>query len=164
MGRIDCLVRPDRLLLLPHPDWPLDDEARGDLPPAPGRYAPGAGEDRSPHQEEFPMSAAPRIESSLAAAAESAPAWTDRHASALATRAAQARQVSGRRRLIDPTTCDRDYEAAEVEFMLAMQEYKRRSGRMFPTWSEVLEVLKSLGHRKDALEMAIVTADGLQGD
>lgn len=34
--------------------------------------------------------------------------------------------------------------------MQAMQEYKRRSGRMFPTWSEVLEVLGSLGYRKVA--------------
>jgi hypothetical protein len=29
--------------------------------------------------------------------------------------------------------------------MMAMQEYKRRIGRMFPTWSEVREVLVSLG-------------------
>ena len=32
--------------------------------------------------------------------------------------------------------------------MLAMNEYKRRSGRMFPTWSEVLEVLQGLGYEK----------------
>ena len=35
-----------------------------------------------------------------------------------------------------------------MEFMLAMNEYKRRSGRMFPTWSEVLEVLQGLGYKK----------------
>jgi hypothetical protein len=29
--------------------------------------------------------------------------------------------------------------------MGAMDEYKRRNGRMFPTCSEVLEVVKSLG-------------------
>jgi hypothetical protein len=34
--------------------------------------------------------------------------------------------------------------------MSAMQEYKRRSGRMFPTWSEVLEVLHELGYEKHA--------------
>jgi hypothetical protein len=78
--------------------------------------------------------------------------WTNRKATAQATRAAQARHQSGRRRFIDPTTCDRDYSQAEMEFMQAMQEYKLRSGRMFPTWSEVLEVLTSLGYRKDALE------------
>jgi hypothetical protein len=37
---------------------------------------------------------------------------------------------------------------AEAEFLKAMQDYKLSSGRMFPTWSEVLEVLKSLGYEK----------------
>jgi hypothetical protein len=53
-----------------------------------------------------------------------------------------------RRRQIDPTTCERDYSADEVEFMQALDEYKRKSGRMFPTCSEVLEVLRGLGYRK----------------
>jgi len=74
--------------------------------------------------------------------------WTNPRASAQAARAASARQISGRRRFVDPTTCERDYSEAEVEFMKAMQEYKQKSGRMFPTWSEVLEVLKSLGYEK----------------
>jgi hypothetical protein len=51
-----------------------------------------------------------------------------------------------RRRQIDPTTCERDYSVEEVEFMNAMDEYKRKSGRMFPTCSEVLEVIRSLGY------------------
>ncbi len=55
-----------------------------------------------------------------------------------------------RRRQIDPTTCERDYQPDEVEFMRAMDDYKRRSGRPFPTWSEVLEVLRDLGYRKVA--------------
>jgi hypothetical protein len=74
--------------------------------------------------------------------------WTNRRATEQATRAAKARQSSGRRRFVDPTTCERDYSQAELEFMLAMNEYKQKSGRMFPTWSEVLEVLKSLGYEK----------------
>src|SRR5437870_1244778 len=37
---------------------------------------------------------------------------------------------------------------AELEFMQAMQAYKQTSGRSFPTWSEVLEVLRSLGYQK----------------
>jgi hypothetical protein len=80
--------------------------------------------------------------------AAAAPSWIDAKASAKATRAATARQASGRRRLIDPTTCERDYSAAELEFMGAIQEYKARSGRMFPTWSEVLEVVRGLGYDK----------------
>jgi hypothetical protein len=35
-----------------------------------------------------------------------------------------------------------------MEFMMAMNDYKRRSGRMFPTWSELLEVLRGLGYEK----------------
>jgi hypothetical protein len=53
-----------------------------------------------------------------------------------------------RRRQIDPTTCERDYSADEVEFMNALDDYKRASGRMFPTCSEVLEVVRSLGYVK----------------
>ncbi|MDC0295297.1 hypothetical protein OAL35_00420 [bacterium] len=53
-----------------------------------------------------------------------------------------------RRRHIDPTTCERDYNGGEIEFMRAMDDYKRASGRMFPTCSEVLEVIRSLGYLK----------------
>lgn len=54
-----------------------------------------------------------------------------------------------RRRQIDPTTCERDYTPDEIEFMRAMDEYKRRAGRQFPTWSEVLEVVRGLGYKRD---------------
>jgi len=60
-----------------------------------------------------------------------------------------------RRRQIDPTTCERDYSEEQVEFMKAMDLYKRRSGRQFPTWSEVLEVLQNLGYRKVAVPTEI---------
>jgi hypothetical protein len=53
-----------------------------------------------------------------------------------------------RRRQIDPTTCERDYTPEEIQFMTAMDEYKRLSGRMFPTCSEILEVLKKLGYER----------------
>lgn len=55
----------------------------------------------------------------------------------------------GRRRNIDPTTCERDYSYDEVEFMQALDEYKRQAKRMFPTCSEILEVLRKLGYTKD---------------
>lgn len=51
-----------------------------------------------------------------------------------------------RRRQIDPTTCERDYSGDEIEFMRALDEYKRASGRMFPTCSEILEVIRDLGY------------------
>ena len=53
-----------------------------------------------------------------------------------------------RRRQIDPTTCERDYSGDEVEFMQAMDAYKRQNGRMFPTCSEILEVIRDLGYSR----------------
>jgi hypothetical protein len=76
------------------------------------------------------------------------PPWIDARAIQKSQRADAAHQANTLRRYIDPTTCERDYSEAEAEFLLAMQEYKRTSGRMFPTWSEVLEVLKGLGYEK----------------
>lgn len=60
------------------------------------------------------------------------------------------RRKTKRRRQIDPTTCEREYKNCEIEFMHALDEYKRASGRMFPTCSEILEVIVGLGYRKVA--------------
>jgi len=75
------------------------------------------------------------------------PVATDRRR---AINAAEKRRTSERRRLIDPTTCERDYNDEETDFMKAMDRYKRENRRPFPTWSEVLEVLRSLGYRRVA--------------
>jgi hypothetical protein len=58
------------------------------------------------------------------------------------------REKVSRRRQIDPTTCEREYTDDELQFMHALDRYKRASGRMFPTCSEVLEVIRSLGYTK----------------
>jgi hypothetical protein len=79
------------------------------------------------------------------------PVATDRRAK----NAAEKRKASERRRLIDPTTCERDYNEDETEFMKAMDRYKRENRRPFPTWSEVLEVLSSLGYRRVAEPTAL---------
>ncbi len=65
-------------------------------------------------------------------------------------RRVSSRRKVERRRQIDPTTCERDYSDDEIAFMRAMDDYKRKSGRQFPTWSEVLEVIRSLGYRQVA--------------
>ncbi|MCE9632459.1 MAG: hypothetical protein K8S94_17375 [Planctomycetia bacterium] len=57
-----------------------------------------------------------------------------------------------RRRMIDPSTCERDYQPEELEFMQALDRYKRTSGRMFPTCSEVLEIVRSLGYQRATAE------------
>ena len=65
-------------------------------------------------------------------------------------RKGERREQGERRRQVDPTTCERDYNEDEISFMKAMDQYKRDNRRPFPTWSEVLEVLRALGYRKVA--------------
>src|SRR6266851_5563123 len=67
---------------------------------------------------------------------------------AMERRTGSERRQGERRRQVDPTTCEKDYSDEEIIFMKAMDQYKRSNRRPFPTWSEVLEVLRSLGYRK----------------
>ena len=38
----------------------------------------------------------------------------------------------------------------QFEFLMAIDRYKRKNARPFPTWTEVLEVIKAMGYRKVA--------------
>jgi len=38
----------------------------------------------------------------------------------------------------------------QMEFLQAIDQYKRKNARPFPTWTEVLEIIKALGYRKVA--------------
>ena len=51
-------------------------------------------------------------------------------------------------RRMNPATSERCYSSDEVEFMNALADFKRASGRTFPTCSEILNVLRSLGYEK----------------
>lgn len=43
-----------------------------------------------------------------------------------------------------------DAQSAEVlEFVTALDAYKRKHQRPFPSWSEVLKVLRTIGWRRD---------------
>jgi hypothetical protein len=77
---------------------------------------------------------------------------------AVERRQLERREKVSRRRQIDPTTCEREYTPEEVEFMNALDEYKRKSGRMFPTCSEVLEVIRDLGYVKGTPVISTATA------
>jgi hypothetical protein len=79
-------------------------------------------------------------------AAKSVDLSTDRKAQQRAARANEARRASGRRRGVDPTTCERDYTADEIEFLKAIEQYKRDAGRPYPTWGEVLMIARELGY------------------
>jgi hypothetical protein len=53
-----------------------------------------------------------------------------------------------RRRSTDAADLPRPDSDDEIEFLNAMTEYQRRNRRPFPTWGEVLSVLRDLGYGK----------------
>ena len=91
-----------------------------------------------------------QVEVSLDRRAKSERRGTDRRKQNMAVvaerRQGERRIKVPRRRQIDPTTCERDYSGDEVEFMQALDAYKRANGRMFPTCSEILEVIRALSY------------------
>jgi hypothetical protein len=44
-----------------------------------------------------------------------------------------------------------DLTLDEIEFVRAVDKYKRKYNRQFPTWSEILAIVKELGYTKDSL-------------
>jgi hypothetical protein len=58
------------------------------------------------------------------------------------------RAKKDRRRRVDPTTFEKQYSDDEMEFMNAMQQFKVRSCKTFPSAGEVLLVALELGYRK----------------
>jgi hypothetical protein len=46
----------------------------------------------------------------------------------------------------------------QFEFVMAVDQYKRQNNRPFPTWTEVLEVIKAIGYRKVAEPQDFKTA------
>ena len=43
---------------------------------------------------------------------------------------------------------EEEFSAEVLEFIRAIDEYRRANSRPFPTWTEVLTILRSLGYRK----------------
>jgi hypothetical protein len=46
---------------------------------------------------------------------------------------------------------DGELTLEEIQFVRAIDHYKRKFNRPFPTWSEVLAIVKELGYTKDSL-------------
>ena len=62
--------------------------------------------------------------------------------------AAETRTSSRSAKRRSPKEPEPDPELLELErlqFLRAMDSFKRRTGKTFPTWTEVLEVLRSIG-------------------
>jgi hypothetical protein len=55
-----------------------------------------------------------------------------------------------RRKRIDPTTFEKQYTSDEIEFMNAVQQFKTRHCKSFPSHGDVLRVAISLGYRRPA--------------
>jgi hypothetical protein len=61
------------------------------------------------------------------------------------------RRGPGRRRTEDRKAAEEGQMSDEqFEFLMAIEEYKRANSRPFPTWTEVLELIKALGYRRVA--------------
>jgi hypothetical protein len=61
------------------------------------------------------------------------------------------RRGPGRRLTDDRKSAEEGQMSDEqFEFLMAIDEYKKKNTRPFPTWTEVLEVIKALGYRKVA--------------
>lgn len=61
------------------------------------------------------------------------------------------RRGPGRRRTEDRRAAEEgEMTEEQFEFLMAITEYKQVNKRPFPTWSEVLDVMKALGYRKVA--------------
>ena len=78
--------------------------------------------------------------------------WENGKVCERAYRANQAPADSLRSQNLNPTTGQRGPSSAELEFMKAMEEYKQTSGHLYPTWSEVLEVLRKLGYPRSGTD------------
>jgi len=61
------------------------------------------------------------------------------------------RRGPGRRRSDERKSAEEGQMSDEqLEFLMAIDEYKKSNARPFPTWTEVLEVIQALGYRKVA--------------
>ena len=79
-------------------------------------------------------------------------AGKDRRASVVDRRLGLDRRRGPGRRLTDERKSAEEGQMSDeqFEFLMAIDEYKRKNTRPFPTWTEVLEVIKALGYRKVA--------------
>lgn len=75
---------------------------------------------------------------------------TDRRESVVDRRSGlERRRGPGRRRSESRRSAEEgELTDEQFEFVMAIDEYRRLNRRPFPTWTEVLEVIKYLGYRK----------------
>ena len=70
------------------------------------------------------------------------------------------RRGPGKRRSDDRRSAEEGQMTDEqFEFVTAIDEYKRVNQKPFPTWTEVLEVIKAMGYRKIAEPQPLGVSD-----
>jgi len=75
------------------------------------------------------------------------------------------RRGPGRRRSDDRRSAEEGQMSDEqFEFLMAINEYKKANARPFPTWTEVLEIIKALGYRKVAEPGALAESEKNAGE
>ena len=76
----------------------------------------------------------------------------DRRGSVVDRRLGLDRRRGPGRRLADDRKAAEEGQMSDeqFDFLMAIDEYKRKNTRPFPTWTEVLDVIKALGYRKVA--------------
>lgn len=76
----------------------------------------------------------------------------DRRESVVDRRLGLDRRRGPGRRLTDERKSAEEGQMSEeqFEFLMAIEQYKKKNSRPFPTWTEVLELVKALGYRKVA--------------
>lgn len=79
-------------------------------------------------------------------------AGQDRRMSVVDRRLGLDRRRGPGRRLTNERKSAEEGQMSEEQFafLMAIDEYKKKNARPFPTWTEVLEVIKALGYRKVA--------------
>ncbi len=59
------------------------------------------------------------------------------------------RRGPGRRRSDDRKAAEEgEMTGEQFEFVMAIETYKKVNKRMYPTWTEILEIVRQLGYRK----------------
>lgn len=82
----------------------------------------------------------------MPARARTSTAAAPRHTAAVRKRLEN--QAAGRVQGCDPATCEREYTVEELEFLKAVDRYKREKRRPFPTACEMLKIAVALGYRR----------------
>jgi hypothetical protein len=114
---------------------------------------PTAIEDRRPEKQkerrETVVERRMGVERREASAEESGYTGPERRASEDRRTGLERRRGPGRRRSDERRSAEEgEMTTEQFEFIKAIETYKKVNKRMFPTWTEVLEVILQLGYRK----------------